>query len=124
VSLILGVGHCYPELVPLGLVRKNGNHVALTFAEGALARFETELRPFLFLGSASLRTWPADITAEMLGAKIEAKIWANPLGKKKDRRPVVWCGWPTEWGALLRPAVEAEQLGGYELKQDGFLRTL
>jgi len=122
VKLLFGIRHD-GELVPLGGVKLDANGIALTFAEGALARFVEELRPFLLLARSDLRAWP-ELPGDLLEWKPEAVVWANPCGVRKDRRPLVWEGWPLEWGALLRPKVDPAQLAKYEPKQSGFLRRL
>jgi hypothetical protein len=111
------------ELVPLGKAKLDTNGVDLHFADGALARFADELRPFLLLGDRSLREWPA-VDPDLLEWVPETIVFANPRGVRKDRRPVIWRGAPTAWGALLWPEVPLDALAEYEPKQSGFLRRL
>jgi len=122
--LLFGIRRNAPnELVPVGKVKLDTNMIDLDFVDGALARFAEELRPILLLAAASLRAWPL-VPPDLLEWKPEACVWANPRGVLKDRRPLVWEGWPLEWGALLRPSVPPEKLAGFASKQSGFLRRL
>lgn len=111
-------------LVMLGSAAESHNHVRLKFLDGALARFDSELRSFALLASHSLPCWPE--VPSVAGMRTEVRIWANPLRKKKDHRLLVWQGWPfLGLGlAILRPQVAPEELVRYEPEQDGFLTCL
>lgn len=106
----------------VGAVSQNGNHIGLTFDETALSQIGSELRAYVLLGPSSLHSWP-QIPPEEMQREPEAKLWANPKGKKKEHRPCTWQGWYLSLGiAVLRPTVDDP--GAYEPKQDGFLTAL
>ncbi len=121
---VYGVHQGGNVLVKLGACELAHNHLKLSFHDDALARFGTELRPFVFLGDR-LAGWPGDQLGAITDWRDHASIWANPLGKRKDHRPKVWCGYPVDDElAVLKSVLDPAKLGEYEPKQDGFLRRL
>jgi hypothetical protein len=111
------------ELARIGTCNVIGNHVVLKFLDDQLQRIGDDLRAFILLG-CGLKIWPAEAMGEA-GSLDQAKVWANPRGKRMDHRPLVWAGRAvSDELAVLVPQVKVDKLADFEHLQDGFLRRL
>jgi hypothetical protein len=120
-SVIYGVEGATNELRVIGSAKVSVNELKLTFGEGMLGQLAAGVfRPFVLV-SKDLHSWPA-LPPDLASRPLETKIWANPRGKRKDHRPLIWEGWPVEPSlVVLRPAVVPTELDRYEPKQSGFV---
>lgn len=125
---LFGVSRETGELVVIGRGRLDTNGISLDFG-ATLPYIGATLRPYIFFAPKALATHPT-VTPELFANSPEVKVWANPVGKRKDHRPLIWIGWPLVSGskglAILKPAVgvKCPGLEAYEPKQDGFFVTL
>lgn len=121
--IVYGVSKERDVLVVAGKASRDGNSIKITWAAPTVEFIaRSELRAFAIVSDKPLQYFP-DIPPDIAQRPVETSIWAAPKGKRPNRRPQVWEGWPIAGRKvlLLRPRVPVERLTDFELKQDGFI---